>query len=282
MADFTVRILSAVNGTLIWQYTDPRASQLYGRQMKVSIAKMVKVASPFSIKLMVGQKRLDDDKQLHEYTTTQEVDISVVRIRTRKPTQREYDLLVECIGNNYANQVWRIVAQGLTLSECIPIRGRMTTNPLVLSLQSPYMEMAESLHYPNVLKTLLLANCNPNDFGNPPKSPLAEATLRSDQDAVELLISWKANVNITARGADYPLIIAIKHQRANMVQALLDARADPTVRSFVQTRSRVEVFSWTGLTAQQLTYPGTVVASLIETATREWEEKSTDRAREVD
>ena len=281
MADFTVRIRSGVNGALIWQYTDPRASQLHGRQMRVSIAKMVKANSPFGIKLLVGQERLDDDMRLQEYTTTHELDISVVRIQTRKPTLQEYDLLAESIGNNYANQVWRLVAQGLTLQECIPIRGRMTTNALVMSLQSPYLEMAESLHYPNVLKTLLLANCNPNDFGHPPKSPLAEATLRNDQDAVDLLISWKANVNIAARGEDYPLIIAVKQQRAHMVQALLEARADPTVRSFVQTRRRVEVFSWAGLTAQQLTYPGTVVARLIEDATKEWEHRRSENPADL-
>ena len=51
----------------------------------------------------------------------------------------------------------------------------------------------------NVFKTFLLANCNPNDFGNPPKPPLAEATLRNNQEA-SLLVAWKANVNIAARG----------------------------------------------------------------------------------
>ena len=261
-----------------------RANKLWGRQMKVTIAKILKADSPFIIRLMVGQEQLDDDSQLQEYTATQAIDISVVRTRTRKPTQREYDLLAECIGNNYANQVCCIAAQGLTLSDCIPIRGRMTLNPLVLSLQSPYMEQAVSLHYPNVLKTLLQANCNPNDFGHPQKSPLVEATLRSDHDAVELLISWKANINITAKGADYPLIIAIKQQQAHIVRTLLEARADPTVRSYVQTRTRVQVSSWSVLNgAVQLTYPGTAVARLVEIAVHAWEEEAiSDRAMVVD
>ena len=89
----------------------------------------------------------------------------------------------------------------------------MSTNPLVMSLQSPYMELTTDICYPNVLKTLLLANCDPNDFGHPPRSPLAEATLRNDQEAVELLAEWKANVNMAARGDEYPLVIAVKQQR---------------------------------------------------------------------
>ena len=56
------------------------------------------------------------------------------------------------------------------------------------------MELAADVRYPNVLKTFLLANCDPNDFGHPAKSPLAEATLRNDQAAVEMLVEWKANV----------------------------------------------------------------------------------------
>ena len=53
-----MKVFSAVNGTPIWQYTDPRANKLLGRQLKVTIAKMMKAASPFSIRLMVGQEPL--------------------------------------------------------------------------------------------------------------------------------------------------------------------------------------------------------------------------------
>lgn len=112
--------------------------------------------------MLIGQERLDDLHQLNDYTTTQEIEISVLRIQRRKLRTKEYDALAEAIGNNYAQLVWRLLAQGLRLSDCIPIRGR-STNPLVMSLyKSPYMELAADIRYPNVLKTLLLAPPKPH------------------------------------------------------------------------------------------------------------------------
>ena len=99
-----------------------------------------------------------------------------------------------------------------------------------------------------------------------PKSPLAEATLRNDQEPVELLVEWKADVNKAARGDEYPLVRAIKQQRTNMVQCLLELRADPTVKTFPQTRHRAATPAWVGHTVRQLTVPGTAVARLIEEA----------------
>ena len=69
-------------------------------------------------------------------------------------------------------------------------------NPPVMSLQSPFLEMATNEEFPCALRTLLMANCDPNAFGNPEKSPLAEGTLRNDINAVEVLLEFKANRNL--------------------------------------------------------------------------------------
>ena len=67
----------------------------------------------------------------------------------------------------------------------------------------------------------------PNHFGHPPKSPLNEAVLRNNVATVQLLVEWRANVNLQARGNDLPLVFAIKQQRPAMVKCLLDIRANP-------------------------------------------------------
>ena len=66
---------------------------------------------------------------------------------------------------------------------------------------------------PCILESLLQANCDPNHFGYPPKSPLNEAILRNNVDTVQLLVDWRANVNLQARGNDLPLFFAVKQQR---------------------------------------------------------------------
>ena len=176
----------------------------------------------------------------------------------------------ESIGNNYGQHVWQILAQGIRLPTCLPMRRTATMNALVLALQSLYLEFEEDERYPSVLQSLLLAACNPNDFGHPPRVPLIEATKRCDQEAIQLLVSHRADVNRTTRGEDYPLIIAIKHHQATIVQCLLECRADPTVRTYYNTQQRTGIAVWSGLSAQQLTYPGTTVARLIEDAAAQW------------
>ena len=58
------------------------------------------VPSPFCLQLLVGQEQLDDFHQLKDYTSTQEIEIRVLRIPRQKPTTKEYDALAEAIGNN--------------------------------------------------------------------------------------------------------------------------------------------------------------------------------------
>ena len=123
----------------------------------------------------------------------------------------------------------------------------------------------------NVLESLLQANCDPNHFGHPPKSPAAEAALRNDEKAVELLVHWTGDLNLQVRGSYLPLLTAMKQQRTTMVQCLLALRADPTVKSYPSTRQRLPAPRWVGLTVQQLTTPGSALAHLIEDAVRNWQ-----------
>ena len=111
---------------------------------------------------------------------------------------------------------------------------------------------------------------------------LPEAALRGDCDAVTLLLSWRAEVNGVARGSDFPLIIAITRQQEHMVQILLEARADPTVKSYLPTRSRAGIPSWTGRTAMQMAAPGSTVALLVENSIYEWNGTAASTAQECD
>ena len=87
-------------------------------------------------------------------------------------------------------------------------------------------EAPPSTVMPGILERLLHANCDPNHFGHPPKSPLNEAVLRNN---VAKVVRWRANVNLQARWNDLPLVFAVKQQRPEMVCCLLELRANPTV-----------------------------------------------------
>ena len=131
---------------------------------------------------------------------------------------------------------------------------------------------------PCILESLLQANCDPNDFGHPPKSPLNEAVLRNSLFMVKLLVGGRANVNLQARGADLPLTYAVRQQRLEMVRCLLELRANPTVACYTPTNDRSRP-RWVGTTLKELAAPDSEIVNLIEHAIQEWQssESSGDR-----
>ena len=84
---------------------------------------------------------------------------------------------------------------------------------------------------PGIVESLPQANCDPNHFGHPPKSPLNEAVLRNSLATVRLLVGWRANVNLQARGNDLPLSCAVRQQRPEMVKCLLELRLTQRLRA---------------------------------------------------
>ena len=119
------------------------------------------------------------------------------------------------------------------------------------------------------MESLLQANCDPNYFGDPPKSPLIEAALRNDISTIQKLAAWRADVNFQAHGSDLPLVFAVKTQKFEMVKCLLDLRANPTVSCYSSGNAHPRA-RWTRITVQQLTTSGTDIAQLIDQSVNEW------------
>ncbi|MGB8956993.1 MAG: ankyrin repeat domain-containing protein [Tumebacillaceae bacterium] len=78
---------------------------------------------------------------------------------------------------------------------------------------------------------LLRLGANPNyrggKFGD---TALTSAVIMGKREIVELLINYKANVNIQDFDGGTPLIWATLGQHADLVQLLLDRGADPNIR----------------------------------------------------
>ena len=113
------------------------------------------------------------------------------------------------------------------------------------------------------------ANCDPNHFGHPPKPPLIEAALRNDLPIIRLLVAWRANVNLQARGNELPLVFAVKHHRPDMVKCLLELRANPTLSCYSHVNALPSA-RWMRTTVNQITEPGTDIAQIIDNAIHEW------------
>ena len=100
-------------------------------------------------------------------------------------------------------------------------------------------------------------------------SRLIEAALRNDLPTIQLLVTWRANVNLQARGSELPLVFAVKQQRPEMVKCLLELRANPTVSCYSSHNAHPRA-RWVRRTVKQLTEPGTDIAQRIDHSINEW------------
>ena len=265
---FTITVMAAISGKVFWTYTSPNAGSLCVRFIKLAIFERLRLPSPFVVVMLKGGEVLDDFSHLHELTDTQELQLDYLLQKRRAPQVCQRLALTEAICHQLSREVWRILAHGLVLIECLPLHGRTTVNPLVLSIQNSPMlqETPHSTRKPCILESLLLANCDPNDFGHPPKSPLNEAVLRNNLGMVTQLVGGRANVNLQARGSDVPLIYAVRQQRMDIVEYLLANRADPTAMCYTHGRPR-----WKGVSVKDLAEPHSEIAYCIEQAIHAWQ-----------
>ena len=269
---FTVKVAAALTGETLCEFTSPNVDALLVRDLKLAIQKRLGLLTPFTIRLLKGAEPTDDFCHMREIIDTNEIQLDYLLQRRTRPDTCQQVALAEAIGYQLPRTVWRILSNGLLLTECLPMSGSMTINPLTLHLQSrsltqsPYTSTSD----PCILESLLQANCDPNYFGHPPKPPILEAARRNDLPTIRVLVAWRANVNLQARGNELPLVFAAKNRRPEMVKCLLDLRANPTACCYspISTHPRAR---WVQHTVKELTEPGSEIAQIIERAVQDWE-----------
>ena len=80
---------------------------------------------------------------------------------------------------------------------------------------------------PDLVTTLLLAMCDPNDQGAPPRSPIELAIRYNDASLLELLLQFQADPQLREAGQEFPIIVAAARRSISCVQILLAYGADP-------------------------------------------------------
>ena len=91
---------------------------------------------------------------------------------------------------------------------------------------------------------LLLAMCDPNEQGAPPRSPLGVATRQNETHLLEVLLAHQADPHLREAGQELPLIIAASRGARSCVQILLACGADPCATEYLPTAVRPEqIFS---------------------------------------
>ena len=99
-----------------------------------------------------------------------------------------------------------------------------------------------------------------------------EGALRNDLATKQLLVAWRADVNLQARGSHLPLVFAVKQRDLRWLSVCwifeLIRRSVATLPCVIMRdhpRAR-----WVRRTVKQLTEPGTDIAQVIDRSINEW------------
>ena len=105
--------------------------------------------------------------------------------------------------------------------------GTARENTLVRAITTRPFPEYDVGSLPDIVTMLLLAMCDPNDQGAPPRSTLEVAIRREDASLLELLLQYQADPHLRDAGQELPLIVAAARGTLSCVQILLAYGADP-------------------------------------------------------
>ena len=227
---FTAR--RATTGDILMRHNVAAMDLDFTWKLKLRLSDQLGTSSPFDLRILQGTTELDDSQTLRTYVRSGLLEVEVVTQTRRTYTLRDEARIGEMAGLQQASKLWLFLANGIRAPQLLRV-GRQRISPLILAINSPYLE-EETREAPGVVETLLLGNCDPNELGRPEISPLTSALRIMDTEALCLLLS-AANPNLTARGDHLPIFAAIARQNVPAVQALVAARANLQVRGFSMT-----------------------------------------------
>ena len=124
---FTVTVTAALSGKLLYALTSQHAGSLFARYLKLAIQKGLGLPSPFTVCILKGAETLDDFCHLEDITHANELHLEFL-LQKMRPSTCQKVALPEAIGHHLPREVWRILAHGLVLTECLPTNGLMTVN----------------------------------------------------------------------------------------------------------------------------------------------------------
>ena len=118
------------------------------------------------------------------------------------------------------------MSRGVQMTSTIPA-GTARESPLVRAITARPFPEYDVGPLPDIVTTLLLAMCDPNDQGAPARSTLEVAIRRGDASLPELLLQHRADPQLREGGQELPIIVAAARGSVSCVQLLLAYGADP-------------------------------------------------------
>ena len=123
------------------------------------------------------------------------VQFQAVILELRPPTDAERHAIIEYIELRHRRDLWEIMSRGVQMTSTIPA-GTARESTLVRAITTRPFPRYDVGPLPDIVTILLLAMCDPNNQGAPPRSTLEVAIRREEAHVVELLLQHQANPHL--------------------------------------------------------------------------------------
>ena len=227
--DMEVQVSLATTGERVYSSAYSEVNDLRVWELRLHICHELAITKYFSVMLFRGLDLLDDTSLVAEYTEAAHegtLQVQLIVRELRPPTDEERRAIINGIELKHRSFLWSIMSRGVQMTSTIPA-GTARENTLIRAITTRPFPEYDVGPLPDIVTTLLLAMCDPNDQGAPPRSTLEVAIRRNDASLLELLLQYRADPQLREAGQELPIIVAASRGTLSCVQILLAYGADP-------------------------------------------------------
>ena len=265
-----VQVSLATTGEQVYSTALLEVQDRHVWELRLQICRELSNAPYFSFVLFREQALLDDTAKLGEYVESDlegVLHLQLIIRELRPPTDDERRTIISCIEFQHRSHLWSILSRGVQMTSTIPA-GTARESTLVRAITTRTFPEYDSSPLPDIVTTLLLAMCDPNDQGAPPRSTLELAIRHNDASLLELLLQHQADPQLRDAGQEFPIIVAASRGATDCVQILLAYGADPCSTEQIPSmdRSRPGPPVRRRKTAMEVASPSSSVVQALQTA----------------
>ena len=235
-----VLVSLATTGEQVYSAAFSEIQDRYVWELRLQIWRELASAPYFSFVLFREQDLLDDTAKIGAYAEAcQEgvLHLQLIIRDLRLPSDEERRTIISGLEFQQRSLVWSILSRGVQMTSTIPA-GTARESTLVRAITTRQFPEYEAVPLPDLVTTLLLAMCDPNDQGAPPRSTLELAIRYNDASLLELLLQFRADPQMREAGQEFPIIVAAARRSASCVQILLAYGADPCATEQIPSMDR--------------------------------------------
>ena len=170
--DMDVVVSLATTGERVYYSKYSEVYELRVWELRLRICHELACTKYFSLTLFHGRDLVDDTALVSEYnddSSEGKLQLYLILRELRPPTDEERRAIINGIEMRHRSYLWTIMSRGVQMTSTIPA-GTARESTLVRAITTRPFPMYDVGPLPDIVTMLLLAMCDPNDQGAPPRS----------------------------------------------------------------------------------------------------------------